>query len=109
MLVATSFPGSQVQRLREAEKRDPGNEVATSKVDMADSGASENSSNSGSYFSDSEASIEDESNGRALEHVGEIRPWRFEPPGRNENRAREEAEDQELASKERRLVSALHL
>ena len=76
---------------------------------MADSGASENSSNSGCDFSDFEASMEDENNGRTLQPVGEIRPWRFEPPGRNENRAREEAEDQELASKERRLVSALHL
>ena len=49
-------------------------------------------------FSDFEASIEDENKERALEPVGEIRPWRFEPPGRNENRAREEAEDQELAA-----------
>ena len=65
---------------------------------MADSTASESSSNSGSDFSDFEASIEDKNNERALEPVGEIRPWRFEPPGRNENRAREEAEDQEPAS-----------
>ena len=70
---------------------------ATSKVDMADSDVSESSSNSGSDFLDFEASIEDESNEKALEPVDEIRPWRFEPPGRNENRARE-AEDQELAS-----------
>ena len=60
---------------------------------MADSSASESSSNSGSDFSDFEASMEGENNERALEPVGEIRPWRFEPPGRNENRAREEAED----------------
>ena len=66
-----------------------------SKVDMGDSSASESSSNSGSDFSDFEASIEDENNERALEHVGEIRPWRFEPPGRNENRVHEEADDQE--------------
>ena len=65
---------------------------------MAGSTASENSSNSGSDFSDFEASIEDENNERALEPVGEIRPWRFEPPGRNENRSREEVEDQEPAS-----------
>lgn len=65
---------------------------------MADSTASESSSNTGSDFSDFEASIEDKNNERALEPVGEIRPWRFEPPGRNENRAREEAEDQEPAS-----------
>ena len=62
---------------------------------MADSSASESSSNSGSDFSDFEASMEGENIERALEPVGEIRPWRFEPPGRNENRAREEAEDQE--------------
>ena len=52
---------------------------------MADSTATESSSNSGSDFSDFEASIEDKNNERALEPVGEIRPWRFEPPGRNEN------------------------
>ena len=63
-----------------------------------DSSASEGCSNSGSDFSDFEASIEDENNERALEPVFEIRPWRFEAPGRNENRARAEAEDQELAS-----------
>ena len=85
--------GSLFQRPREAEKRDPGNEVATSKVDMANSCASGSSSNSGSDLSAFEASIEDENNGRALEPVVEIRPWRFAPPGRNENRAREEAED----------------
>ena len=34
-------------------------------------------------------------NERALEPVGEIRPWRFEPPGKNENRARESEKDQE--------------
>ena len=62
---------------------------------MADSSASESSSNSGSDFSDFEASMEGENNERALKPVGEIRSWRFEPPGRNENRAREEAEDQE--------------
>ena len=62
---------------------------------MAGSSASESSSNSGSDFSDFEASMDGENNERALEPVGEIRPWRFEPPGRNENRAREEAEDQE--------------
>ena len=66
----------------------------TSKVDMTHSSASESSSNSGSDFSDFEASIKDENNEWALEPVGEIRPWRFEPPGR----AREEAEDQELTS-----------
>ena len=65
---------------------------------MADSTASDSSLNTGSDFSDFEASIEDKNNERSLEPVGEIRPWRFEPPGRNENRAREEAEDQELAS-----------
>ena len=63
---------------------------------MAVSSASERSSNSD--LSDFEASLEDENNERALEAVGEMRPWRFEPPGRNENRACEEAEDQELAS-----------
>ena len=62
---------------------------------MADSSASESSSSSGSDFSDFEASMEGEINERALEPVGEIRPWRFEPPGRNVNRVREEAEDQE--------------
>ena len=62
---------------------------------MAVSSASESSSNSGSDFSDFEASLEDEDNERALEPVGEIRPWRFELPGRSKNRAREEAEAQE--------------
>ena len=47
----------------------------TSKVDMADSSASESGLNSGSDFSDFEASIEDKYNGRALEPVGEIQPW----------------------------------
>ena len=60
-----------------------------SKVDIADSSAGESSSNSGSDFRIFEASMEGENNERALEPVGEIRPWRFEPPGRNENRARE--------------------
>lgn len=67
----------------------------SSKVDMADSSASESSSTSGSDFSDFEASMEGENNERALELVGEIRPWQFEPPGRNEHRVHEEAEDQE--------------
>ena len=65
---------------------------------MADNTASESSSNSGSDFSDFEASIEDGNNERALEPDDQIRPLRFEPPGRNENRAREEAKDQEPAS-----------
>ena len=68
---------------------------------MTDGSAGESSSNSGSEFQDFEASIEDENNERALEPVGEIRPWRFEPPGRNENRACEEAEDQELTAMEK--------
>ena len=38
---------------------------------MAESSASESSSNSGSDFSDFEASIEDENNERGLEPVGE--------------------------------------
>ena len=46
-----------------------------SKVDMADSSASERNSNSESDFSDFEASIKDESNESALEPVGEIWPW----------------------------------
>ena len=66
-----------------------------SKVDETDSSASESSSNSGSDFSDFEASMEGENNERALEPVGEIRPWRFKPPQRNENRAHESEEDQE--------------
>ena len=65
---------------------------------MADSSASEGSSNSGPDFSDFEASIEDGNNERALEPDDQIRPLRFETPGRNENRAREEAKDQEPAS-----------
>ena len=65
---------------------------------MADSTARESSSNTGSDFSDFETSIADRNNERALEPVDEIRPWRFEPPGRNENRVREEAEDQEPVS-----------
>ena len=41
---------------------------------MADSTATESSSNSGSDFSDFEASIEDKNNERALEPVGESGP-----------------------------------
>ena len=65
------------------------------RIGIADSSANESSSNWGSDFSDFETSIESENNERALEPVGKIRPWRFEPPGRNENRARESEEDQE--------------
>ena len=59
--------------------------------------------------------MEGENNERALEPVGEIMPWRFEPPGRNANRARESEEDQEPRtprppqSRKRRMVSALKL
>ena len=54
--------------------------------------------------------MEGENNERALEPVGEIRPWRFEPPGRNANRARDSEEDQEPPqSRKRRMVSALNL
>ena len=66
-------------------------------------------------FSDFEASMEGENNERALEPVGEIRLWRFELPGRNENRARDSEEDQEPRtplspqSRKRRMVSALPL
>ena len=42
---------------------------------MADSSASEDSQSSGSDFSKFEASMEGENNERALEPVGEIRPW----------------------------------
>ena len=57
--------------------------------------------------------MEGENNERALEPVGEIRPWRFEPPGRNENRAKDSEKDQEprtprpSQSSKRRMVSAL--
>ena len=47
----------------------------TSKVDMADSSASESSSNSGSDFSDFETSIAGGNYERALEPIGEIWPW----------------------------------
>ena len=62
---------------------------------MADSTANESSSNSGSDFSDFATSMESKNNERALEPVGRIRPWQFEPPGRNENQAHESEEDQE--------------
>ncbi|XP_068697462.1 uncharacterized protein [Montipora foliosa] len=62
---------------------------------MADSSASESSSNSGSDFSDFEASLEGKNNESALDPVGEIRPWRFEPPGRNGNQVRESDEEQQ--------------
>ena len=53
-----------------------------SEVNMADSTSSESSSISGSDHSDFEASMESEHNERVYESVGEIRPWKFEPPGR---------------------------
>ena len=87
----------------------------TCKVDTADSSASESSSSSGSDFSDFETSMEGENNERALEPVRKIRPWRFESPGRNENRARESEEDQWKRIKSPYavavpiMVSALHL
>ena len=49
---------------------------------MADSTSSESSYISGSDHSDFEASMEDEHNERVYEFVCEIRPWKFEPPGR---------------------------
>ena len=49
---------------------------------MVDSTSSESSSISWSDYSDFEASMESEHNGRVYEYVGEIRPWQFEPPGR---------------------------
>ena len=62
---------------------------------MADSPATESSSNSGSDFSDFEASIEDKNNERALEPVGEIRPWRFD---RQEEMKIERAKKQRIRS-----------
>ena len=55
-----------------------------SKVNMADSSSTESSSTSGSDYSDFEAFIEGEDNERIYEPIGEIRPWRFEPPRRTE-------------------------
>ena len=49
---------------------------------MADSTSSESSSISGSDYSDFEASMKDEHNERVYEFVCEIRPWKFESPGR---------------------------
>ena len=63
--------------------------MCTSEVD---SSSSESSSISGSEYSDSKASIEGEHiNERVYESVGEIRPSRFQPSGRN--RARDSEED----------------
>ena len=66
-----------------------------SNVNMADSSSTESSSTSGSDYSDFEASIEGEDNERIYETISEIRPWRFEPPGRTENTGRELEENQE--------------
>ena len=38
--------------------------------------------------------MEGEDNERIYEPIGEIRPWRFEPPGRTENTGRELEENQ---------------
>ena len=53
-----------------------------SKVNKADGSSSESSSISGSDYSDCEASMEGEHNEGVYESAGEIRPWKFEPPGR---------------------------
>ena len=55
---------------------------------MADSSLSESSSISWSDYFDFEA-------------VGQIRPWRFEPPGRTENKLRESHEYQEPVRRSR--------
>ena len=62
---------------------------------MADSSSTESSSTSESDYSDFEALIEVEDNGRIYEPIGEIRPWRFEPSGRTENTGRKLEENQE--------------
>lgn len=62
---------------------------------MADSSSTESSSTSGSDYSDFEAFIEGEDNERIYEPISEIRPWRFEPPGRTENTGRKLEENQE--------------
>ena len=72
-----------------------------SKVNMADSSLSESSSISWSDYFDFEASLVGENNDRAYEAVGQIRPWRFEPPGRNENKLRESHEYQEPVRRSR--------
>ena len=60
------------------------------KRNMADSSSSESSSTSGSDYSDFEAAVEEEIN-ETVEPFSEIKPWRFEPPGRTtENRDLEE-------------------
>ena len=64
-----------------------------SQVDMADSSSSENSSISGSEYSDFEVSMEGEHIERVYEPVGEIRPSRFQPSGRTWNRVRYSKED----------------
>ena len=53
-----------------------------SKVNKENSTSSESSSITGSDYSDFEASMEGEHNGRVYKSVGKIRPWQFEPPGR---------------------------
>ena len=42
-----------------------------------------------------------ENNDRAYEAVGQIRPWRFEPPGETENKQRESREYQEPVRRSR--------
>ena len=53
-----------------------------SKVNKADSSSSKSSAISGSDYLDFDASMEGEHNERVYEPVGEIRPWKIEPPGR---------------------------
>ena len=58
---------------------------------MADSNNSDNTSTSASDSSDLEVTVEDEIAESNMEPFQGIQPWRFEPPGRNnEPRASEE-------------------